>query len=259
MERHVKHFIIPDTQVKPGVKTDHLEAAGNYIIAKQPDVIIHLGDHWDMPSLSSYDKGTAKAEGTRYEADIEAGHKGMDRLFKGVETYNKTAKVKYEPRKVFLIGNHEQRIERHVNANAALKGKLSYKDLGLTKWGWNVYDYLDVVQINGVYYSHYFYNPNTGKPYSGRAHTRLNGCGVSYFGRLPHQQEAVGIDCDFKHVYAIMFDHGESDEYVIEALIRHPRAVAARSPPAMSFAAAAAGAAAAASCTDAAASSSARR
>jgi hypothetical protein len=77
---------------------------------------------------------------------------------------------------------------------------------------------------------------------------------TSYHGYF---NQAVGIDCDFKHVYAIMFDHGESEEYVIEALIRHPRAVAARSPPAMSFAAAAAGAAAAASCTDAAASSSA--
>jgi len=42
----MKHFIIPDTQVKPDVPINHLEAAGNYIIEKQPDVIVHLGDHW---------------------------------------------------------------------------------------------------------------------------------------------------------------------------------------------------------------------
>jgi len=65
-----EHFIIPDTQTRPGLTYEHLTAAGNYMVAKQPDVVIHLGDHWDMHSLSSYDKGTKKAEGARYQNDI---------------------------------------------------------------------------------------------------------------------------------------------------------------------------------------------
>ena len=67
-------LLIPDTQVRPGVNTDHLGEMGEYIAEAQPDVIVHIGDHWDMPSLSSYDKGTAKIEGRRVRTDIESGN-----------------------------------------------------------------------------------------------------------------------------------------------------------------------------------------
>jgi len=41
----MEHFILPDTQVKKGVPLNHLEAAGNYIVDRKPDVIVHLADH----------------------------------------------------------------------------------------------------------------------------------------------------------------------------------------------------------------------
>lgn len=184
------HFVIPDTQCRPGVSLDHLTAAGNYIVAKKPDVIIHLGDHWDMSSLSSYDKGTKKAEGKTYQDDIDAGNTGIDVLMKPIEDYNeKQRKQKgklYRPRKVFLLGNHEFRISRHVNANPELEGKCSYKDFNLDEYGWEIYDFLEMVEIDGVTYSHYFANPNTGKPWCGMARTRLNNIGFSF--TMGHQQ-----------------------------------------------------------------------
>ena len=74
-------LVIPDTQVKPGVNTDHLEWAGRYAVKMKPDVIVHIGDHWDMPSLSSYDKkGSRQMEGKRYVQDIAAGNEAMDRF-----------------------------------------------------------------------------------------------------------------------------------------------------------------------------------
>ena len=74
-------LVIPDTQVKPGVNTDHLEWAGHYAVKMKPDVIVHIGDHWDMPSLSSYDKkGGRQMEGKRYVKDIDAGNEAMDRF-----------------------------------------------------------------------------------------------------------------------------------------------------------------------------------
>lgn len=186
----MKIFVIPDTQCKPGVKLDHLKAAGHYIADKKPDVVIHLGDHWDMQSLSSYDKGTILAEGTRYQNDIEAGHDGMLELHKGITTAKN-----YYPKKIFLIGNHEERIMRHVKANPALEGKLSYADLELEYWGWKVADYLEIIKIGGVHFSHYFYNPMTGKPYSGKASQRLNNLGFSFV--QGHQQ---GLDVAMKHL-----------------------------------------------------------
>lgn len=186
----MKHFIIPDTQVKPNVPINHLEAAGNYIVEKQPEVIVHMGDHWDMHSLSSYDKGTKKAEGANYQEDIEAGLVGMETLMKPIKSYNnlrKKQKMKqYKPRQVFLIGNHENRIMRHVNANPELHGKLSFNDFQLEQNDWETHDFLETVKIDGVTYSHYFYNPMSGYAYGGKAHTKLANIGFSF--TMGHQQ-----------------------------------------------------------------------
>jgi len=179
-----RHFFIPDTQCKPGLTYDHLTAAGNYIVDKKPEVIIHAGDHWDMHSLSIYDKGTKKAEGARYQDDIEAGLEGMEALLKPIIAYNNKRKKykekQYKPRMVFTIGNHEERIMRHVNANPELFGKCSYDDFELDRFGWEVHDFLSPVYIDGIAYAHYFYNPNTGRPYAGTVHTKINNLGYSF-------------------------------------------------------------------------------
>ena len=172
----MKHFIIPDTQTKPGVKLNHLTAAGNYIADKKPDVIIHLGDHWDMHSLSSYDMGKKAAEGARYNEDIEVGIEGMDLLTKAIATAGRG----YKPRMVYLMGNHEQRIERHTEAYPYLHGTLSYNDLCLKKFGWEVKDYLKVININGVHYAHYFHPVNSQNAYSGQAPNVLTKVGYSF-------------------------------------------------------------------------------
>jgi len=194
-----KHFIIPDTQVKPGVPIDHLTAAGNYIVAKQPDVVIHLGDHWDMHSLSSYDRGTKRAEGARYQEDIKAGQRGMEALMKPIREHNERKKrnkeKQYKPRLEFLPGNHEERILRHVNAYPELDGKIGFKDFKLEKYGWNVNEYLAPVEIDGVTYAHYFYNPNSGHPWGGKCSTKLNNIGFSFV--MGHQQ---GLDIAMKHL-----------------------------------------------------------
>lgn len=188
--KSMEHFWLPDTQIKKGVPINHLEAAGNYIVERQPDVIINAGDWFDMPSLSSYDKGTKKIEGARYEEDIEAGIIGMETFMKPINEYNalraRNRKKQYKPRMVFLIGNHEERIQRHVNHNPHLEGKLGYEDLKLKEFGWEVHDFLDPVNIDGVTYSHYFYNPNTGRPLGGVASTRLKNIGFSF--TMGHQQ-----------------------------------------------------------------------
>jgi len=185
-----EHFFMPDTQCKEDVPLDHLTAAGNYVVDKKPDVIIHAGDHWDMPSLSSYDKGTAKAEGKTYQQDIEAGLLGMETFLQPLWDYNakkqRQKEKMYRPRMVFLTGNHEERIMRHVNANPELRGKCSYDDFKLDRMGWEVYDFLEMVNLDGVLYSHYFANPNTGRPWGGMARTRLNNIGFSF--TMGHQQ-----------------------------------------------------------------------
>lgn len=177
-----EHCVIPDCQVKPGVPLEHLEWAGNYIAEKRPDVIVCAGDFADVPSLSSYDKGKRSAENKRYKYDLEAVHRGMELLMTPI-----VKAPDYHPRLVMTLGNHEDRITRYANDNPAFDEHLSVKDLGYEAWGWEVIPFLEVVKIGGVSYCHYFYNPNTGKPYAGaNLETRLKTIGMSF--TMGHQQ-----------------------------------------------------------------------
>ncbi|MDE3022904.1 MAG: hypothetical protein KGI54_13780 [Pseudomonadota bacterium] len=163
------HLVIPDTQCKPGVNLDHLEHIGNFIVDKKPDNIIMIGDWWDMPSLSSYDRGKLAFEGRRYVDDIKAGRGGMERLHKPIDDYNRTAREKYDPEKDFTMGNHEQRIIRFVDENPELAGKLDYGDMGIQDWGWKVHDFLKPIERDGVLYCHYFTSGVRGNPVSSAA------------------------------------------------------------------------------------------
>lgn len=164
----MKHFVLPDCQVKPGVSLDYLKRIGEYIVAKKPDVIINIGDFADMPSLSSYDVGTKSFEGRRYKADIEAAHAGMEALLGPIKAYNEKAKKghreRYTPRLVLTLGNHEQRISRAVNGDPKLDGTIGLGDLKYEEYGWEVHPFLDVVVIDGVAYSHYFTSGVLGRP-----------------------------------------------------------------------------------------------
>lgn len=181
----VTHLMIPDTQCKPGVDMGYLGWLGQYIVEKQPEVIIHIGDHADMESLSSYDKGMRSAEGKRVHKDIEASIEGMNRLLKPLHELQQKQKeafgeVLYKPKMVLTLGNHEQRIERHVNANPELFGFLGYDSLKYKEMGWEVYDFLQPVEVNGVTYVHYMANPMSGKPYGGTALNVLKNVGESF-------------------------------------------------------------------------------
>lgn len=160
-----RHIIIPDTQVKPNVPIDHLRWIGNYIVMKQPDVIVHLGDHADMPSLSSYDKGKKSFEGRRYIRDVEASINGMNALLTPIATYNEGRQpgAKYLPELHLLLGNHEERILRAVESQPELDGTIGIHDLRYSDYGWTVHDYLDVVEIDGIRYSHFFPRSATGR------------------------------------------------------------------------------------------------
>ena len=52
----MKHAMIPDTQIYPGSDVTHIAAAARYLRKHKPEKIILIGDWWDMPSVSSYDR-----------------------------------------------------------------------------------------------------------------------------------------------------------------------------------------------------------
>lgn len=187
-----KHLFIPDTQVKPGVPTDHLEALGNYAVDKKPDVIVMAGDWWDMPSLSQYEKrGSKYFHNKSYAADVTAGNIAMHRLLDPIRAerkrLEKNRRKQWNPRMVFTMGNHEYRIERATHEDPVLEGTIGYEDLYLDEW--EVHPFLEIVEIDGILYSHYFVNQQSAlkNVLGGSIENRISKVGQSF--SMGHQQD----------------------------------------------------------------------
>lgn len=173
-----RHFLIPDTQVKPGEPQDHMAWIGAAIRDYAPDVLIHLGDHWDFQSLSTWSAvGSKDKEGLRLSEDIEAGNIALESLNKAMRGFT-------PKKKLILRGNHEHRLTRYIEAQPVLDGALGFDALNDRELGWTPVPYFagspQAIEIDGVAYAHYFANPNTGKPIAGTINNRLSKIGTSF-------------------------------------------------------------------------------
>jgi len=152
--------------------------AGQYIASQRPDVVVHLGDHWDLPSLSSYEKtGSKWFEGKRLQADLEAGNRGMALLMEGMGEF-------HPERMVLLRGNHEDRLTRMLASEPKFEG--IFGEHSFASPGWEVVPYLKPVEIEGIWFAHYFYQRNSGRAYTGSMDSRLRAIGHSF--TQGHQQ-----------------------------------------------------------------------
>jgi len=184
------HLIIPDVQMKHGVRDEHMRWIGNYIVEKQPDVIVQIGDFADMESLSAYLKAK-ESEGLRYKKDLQAVHGALDKLFAPVNDYNLTAPVKYKPRWVLTLGNHEQRILRLIDDHPKFEGVFGIEDLKYEEYGFEVHPYLKVIKIDGIEYSHFFTSGVKGNACSSAAvQLRERACS-STAGHVQHTDVAI--------------------------------------------------------------------
>jgi hypothetical protein len=226
----LKILVIPDTQCKPGHSVDYLENIGRFIVDKQPDHIVHLGDHADMPSLSSYDVGKKAFEGRRYRDDIEAGKEGMSALHRPINAYNsrqrKNGKKQYLPGKDLFLGNHENRINRAVNDDPKLDGVLSVADLDYDR-EWTVHPFLEVGVIGGIAFSHYFVTGVAGRP-AGTAAAQLRKTNMSSIaGHQQGKQIAYATRADGSTITSIIagscYEHHE--DYMGPQGNRHWRGV----------------------------------
>lgn len=173
MVENMKILVIPDTQIKPGVPIVQMKWAARAIrdYLEEGDYVVHLGDHWDFPSLSSY-SSRKEIEGQRVIEDIKAGNRAMDLFWKTLKP------MKKRPEFHLHGGNHEHRLIRYVNDHPVLDGVLS--EDSLNRDGWNFHPFKTVNAIGGVHFTHYFYAPYTGRAYGGTAENILRNVGLSY-------------------------------------------------------------------------------
>ena len=188
-----------------------------YAAEKKPDVIIHIGDHWDMPSLSNWDVGKKSFEGRRYKDDIKAGLEAMEVFLEPIREEQKrlitNKKKQWNPRLVFTIGNHEQRIERAIESDAKLDGLISYDDLQLNDLGFEVYDFLQVAVIDGIAYSHYFTSGIMGRPVSSARNMLTKKMMSCVMGHVQDKDIAFARRADGKNILGlfagIYYQHDE--------------------------------------------------
>ena len=166
-----RHFVVTDTQDKPGAPKDHLKWVGQAIVDYAPDVVVHIGDHWDMPSLNMHElPGSAFMEGQQFNEDIECGNRSWRTLF--APMYAEMEKTGWDPERHFTVGNHEDRADRFAAMNPRFRhlistDKMRTEDFQRHKFG-------DIVDIGGVLYSHFFSNPHSGRAIGGTPQNRLN-------------------------------------------------------------------------------------
>jgi hypothetical protein len=154
--KEINHFVISDMQISPGVDTSHFYSISNEIISRLPNVVIFLGDFWDMKSMFKITKETF--DGKKYKDDIKAGKDAMEELMRPIINFinSKNNITNWKPRFIFTLGNHEDRITKMELNYKALGGLMGIDDLELSRYGFEVIPFLTPVIIDGIAYCHYF-------------------------------------------------------------------------------------------------------
>ena len=161
------HLVVPDPHAHPNYSNKRFEYLGKLIVDLKPDKVICLGDFADLPSLCSYDKGTAGFEGRRYKDDVASVIDAQEKMLFAIRKAKKR-----KPKMYMLEGNHEYRINRAISTDAAkLDGIISLDDLRYKKFGWEFVPYRGstpgIKVIDGIAYAHYHTSGVMGRAISG--------------------------------------------------------------------------------------------
>lgn len=217
----LKIAVIPDGQVKEGVPLNHWKWCGEYLERKRPDVIVNIGDFFDMPSLNSHDSELIRAHaGYTYLKDIDAGKRAMEMLMTPIHKAQG-----WNPHLIYTLGNHEDRIERTELESPKATGLYSLKHLELKEFGWKVIPFLEPVSIGGIAFCHYFPSGVMGRPIS-TARELLNKLHMSAVaGHLQGKDIAFSRRADGSEIGAIIagsfYQHDE--DYLSPLTNRHWR------------------------------------
>ncbi len=169
--------VIADTQVDNESPIDHIYALSRYLWKHKPSSVVHIGDHWDLPSLSSY-ASPLESEGRRLIDDLEGGRRAFKAITGHIkERNNKGRRAHYNPNKHFLMGNHENRLFRYIDNNPILMGMFNLESF-IASEGWTINRMCDPLWINDIAFNHYMENPMSGRPIGGSIENKLN--------KIPH-------------------------------------------------------------------------
>ena len=200
------HLFVTDAHAHFEHNNKRAEYLGRLIADSRPDVVIVGGDTFDMPSLSSYDKGRKSFQGRTYSADIAVGVDFHDRLLLEVRKTKKKL-----PKFVFLEGNHEHRVKRAIDLQPELEGTISFKDFQLERYFDEIVEYSGGTpgskNIDGITYAHFLISGVMGRPISGEhpAYSLLakqySSCSV---GHIHTADYAIRTDANNRKIHGLV-------------------------------------------------------
>ena len=124
----------------------HSKAGWNLLLqvgkALKPKTIVIIGDFADFYSVSDHDKSAERAN--RMDDELESVEKCLDQL----DALGASDKI-------FVEGNHENRLQRYLMKNPALARVVSTeKLLNLKKRGWEFVPYKRHIRRGAIHYTH---------------------------------------------------------------------------------------------------------
>ena len=105
---------------------------------------------------------------------------------------------------VRVLGNHCQgRIERFINENPELEGSISVDQLGYSEFGGQIVKFRDVEIIDGIAYSHYFYDKDSRYPIISARTVLQRKLHSSIWGHSHLRDMAEGVSSAGKRIIAL--------------------------------------------------------
>lgn len=168
----MKILLFPDAHNTQNSNLSRYVGAGKVIEIERPDAIIIMGDWTAYNSISHWDmEKRLTMEGRRYASEIEVSNTALDLIEQPIyqlQQYQRDRKIRmYNPRKIFIEGNHEYWVQKYLEQNPSLEGQIGVaKDLHLEERGWEVVPYKDFIEIEEVLFTHVVIN-GAQQPISG--------------------------------------------------------------------------------------------
>lgn len=155
------------------------DAFGNFAVQHKPRYLLINGDFGDFPSLAAHNGsravggqgGNRTHVNKRLLDDLNAFELAFERLNRPIETFNKNQsragrKAKqYHPIKVFIGGNHENRLEKipnHIYELDGMIGECTIKEI-VEKNGWLYVPFREQYEIQDIPFRHFFPSGTMGK------------------------------------------------------------------------------------------------
>lgn len=180
--------MIPDSHALPEYDNYRYELAGRFAEERQPTYIVNIGDHYDMPSASSYmGEESAEAQIADIDEDIACGDEAWE-IFEGA--YKGNAK------RHFTLGNHEARLDQLGQQRARFRRPLSSQMCCRKprELGWVCHAYGQVIDIESIAIAHNMVSGTMGRPIGGEMLARtlilkgMESCIVGHSHTLMHYE-----------------------------------------------------------------------